>query len=85
MAPPFESAGLQCGDLEDPGMLSITPLEVDANCNLMKAWNTYLEPKTPGCDGELCYPNVAFGIWTRQGSETTESISLTNSNSGGSR
>ena len=85
VAPPFESAGLQCVDLEDPGMFRITPLEVDANCNLIKVWGPYLEPKTPGCEDKVCFPFVAYMIWIRQGSETTESISLTNSNSGGSR
>ena len=83
VAPPFESAGLRCVDLEDAGINQLTPLEVDADCNLIKAWGSYMEPKTPGCEGPLCYPIITYGVFTRLGSETTESIPLANSSGGG--
>ena len=82
VAPPFESAGLRCVDLEDAGINQLTPLEVDADCNLIKAWGTMMEPKTPGCDGPLCYPVASFNVWTRRGSEGVQSIPLVSSNGG---
>lgn len=73
VAPPFESAGLQCVDLKDAGMYQLTPLEVDANCNLIKGWSSYMEPKTPECEGSLHAktlnnPDAAINAWTRRGS-----------------
>ena len=80
VAPPFELAGLQCVDLEDAGMFKLIPLEVDADCNLIKGYGAMSEPKTPGCEGPLCYPAIALHIFSRRGSEGVQSIPLASGN-----
>lgn len=77
VAPPYPSAGLECVDVEDAGLTRLTPIEVDADCNLIKGWSTYLEAATPGCDGPLCYPVASIRTWTREGSDgAVDSVTL---------
>lgn len=76
VAPAQEGAGLECVDLEDPGMYRITPMEVDADCNMITGWTTYTEPLTPGCTSPSCYPMIGTGNITRVDSENVETIAL---------
>ena len=77
VAAPYNNAGLQCADVDDAGILALHPLEVDSECNLVKAWGTYLEPATPGCDGPMCYPVASTRTFVRDGSEAgTNTISV---------
>ena len=77
VAAPYSNAGLQCADVDDAGILALHPLEVDSECNLVKAWSTYLEPATPGCDGPMCYPVASIRTFVRDGSEGgTNTISV---------
>jgi len=77
VAAPYNNAGLQCADVDDAGISALHPLEVDSECNLVKAWSTYLEPATPGCDGPMCYPVASIRTFVRDGSEAgTNTISV---------
>ena len=77
VAAPYNNAGLQCADVDDAGILALHPLEVDSECNLVKAWGTYLEPATPGCDSPMCYPVASTRTFVRDGSEAgTNTISV---------
>ena len=77
VAAPYNNAGLQCADVDDAGILALHPLEVDSECNLVKAWSTYLEPATPGCDVPMCYPVAQIRTFVRDGSEAgTNTISV---------
>ena len=78
VAAPYDNAGLQCADIDDVGILTLHPLEVDAECNLVKAWGTYLEPATPGCDSPQCRPVASVRTLVRVGSEGTATISVAN-------
>ena len=78
VAAPYDNAGLQCADIDDTGILTLHPLEVDAECNLVKAWGTYLEPATLGCDSTECRPVASIRTLVRVGSEGTATISVAN-------
>jgi hypothetical protein len=65
VAPPHQGAGLECVDMEDAGITRMMPMEVDADCNLIKGWATYLEPKTPGCNGTICTPVAYYATYTQ--------------------
>ena len=77
VAPPQQGAGLECVDMEDAGITRLMPIEVDANCNLIKGWATYLEPKTPGCNGTICTPTVYYATYTRSDAGSEAPIQLT--------
>ena len=60
VAPPYPGAGLECIDVEESGTFTVMPLEVEANCNMLKGWIIYKEPKLPGCDSDVCTPAVGY-------------------------
>jgi hypothetical protein len=76
VAPPQPGAGLECVDLEDAGITKLMPMEVDADCNLIKGWATYLEPKTPGCNDTICTPVAYYATYTRSDSGAGAPIQL---------
>lgn len=67
VAPPHSGAGLECVDIEDAGITNLRPLQVDDDCNMLVGWATYIEPKTPGCNSNLCAPVVYEATYTRLG------------------
>ena len=85
VATPHEGAGLECVDLEDSAAFRIMPLEVDADCNMLTGWSTYIEPSSPGCTNASCFPMIAATDVTRVGSGNVEAIPLASSDSHSTR
>jgi len=82
VAAPHDDAGLDCADIDDAGLTALQPLEVDLECNLVKAWSIYLEPATPGCDDPTCRPATFIRNFKRVGSEGATAISVANGSVG---
>lgn len=76
------STQLRCVDIDDAGMIIITPLSVDEECNLIHGQATYMEPFTPGCPPNdlKCAPNIVEGTLTRVGYSPEEGMLVSGSN-----